>query len=165
MFEGAKPTSVFEFGCANGGLLKDLQQEYPGLKVGGADMNLSDIEKARQNFPEYAHNFILHNVSDKLPIPDYSYDYVFGVGIFMYLLNPQLALEEAIRISRKGVVLAEFHNDDMSDLGGLLRVEWPPGKFHLAIIRNYEKLFESIGKKATIKHSGIDKHIITYEKH
>ena len=130
-------------------------------------MNLPDLEKSRQTFPEYAHNFILHNVNDPFPVPDNSFDIVFGVGILMYLINPQSAIEEAIRIARKKVIFAEFHYPEMDEVGTFLKVAWPPGKWHLGVARNYEKLFSKVfmGKKAIVTHSGLDKHIITYEKH
>lgn len=164
MFEGEKPTSVFEFGCANGGLLKDLAQSFPGLVVGGADMNQTDLERAKLLHPQHKDNFLYHNVNDLLPIPSDSYDIVFGVGILMYVLNPQVAIEEAIRIAKKKVIFAEFHFDELSEVGSLIKVNWPPGTFHLAVGRNYTKMYDYIKKPASVVNSGIDKHIITYVK-
>ena len=102
MFAGEKPESVFEVGCANGGLLKDL-----GVKiVGGIDRHPGDIDKSKTLFSHCAENFILQDITS-FPWPiNKLYDVVFSVGTLMYIKKPVRVIEEMMKFGSK-VILAE----------------------------------------------------------
>src|SRR3990167_5580217 len=97
IFEGEKPESIFEIGCASGKLLEYAQSLYRDIKVGGLDISVQGLKEAKETFPKYADNFILHNINDPWPLPDKSYYIIFSVGVLMYLFDPREALKEMMR--------------------------------------------------------------------
>ena len=99
MFKGENPKNVFEVGCANGGLLKDL-----GIKiVGGIDRHAGDIEKSKKLFPDG--EFLLQNIED-IPWTDKHYEIIFSVGTLMYIEKIEFVLKEMFRIGDK-IIIAE----------------------------------------------------------
>lgn len=161
MFKDETPKSIFEIGCANGGLLKDLTEHYPDLKVGGVDISES-VLKARETFPLQAENFLIRDISDPWPQEDQSWDIIFSVGVLMYSFDPLPALREMFRVGKK-VVLAEYHHSAVG-LGQMTQVYVDNGKIHMGIIRNYISLLKllQIPLNCTFQESG-DKTIIKCE--
>ena len=136
MFEGESPKSVLEIGCANGGLLKDLAETFPGLKVGGIEIT-DDIKKAQELFPDQADNFIRQDLVEPWPLEDKSYDIVFSCGVLMYIWEAEKVMKEMFRVG-KTVIMAEYHGlveEQLSIVEG-----WGVG-----IQRNYVELLNKIG--------------------
>lgn len=161
MFTEEAPESVFEIGCANGGLLKDLKDNYPNLKVGGMEISESII-KAKELFPEQADNFILRDLNDPWPVPDKSYDIVFSVGVLMYMFDPLPVLKEMLRVAKNKIIIAEYHHQEVGPFGQMTRAYMDNGKIYMGIIRNYLSLFQllNIPLSCTIQETNGDKTII-----
>ena len=113
MFEGEEPSSIFEFGCANAGLIADVVKHFESVeKVGGFDLDLSDLNKAKELFP--TGDFFIHNINEELktnllnitPI-----DIVFTVGTLCYQLNPRQAIKNMMALGKK-IIVAEFHDEN-----------------------------------------------------
>ena len=104
MFQGEYPKSIFEVGCANGGLLKDVGTD---IIVGGMDKHAGDLLRSKKLFPRDADNFFVGDLND-IPwkIKDKQYDVAFSVGTLLYLENPREVLKEMRRIAHK-VFIAE----------------------------------------------------------
>ena len=129
MFEGEEFKSVFEVGCANGGLLRDI-----GGVVGGIDRHESDLQKSKDLFPDDKDNFILRDLTD-VPWPvNRIYDIVFSVGTLMYLENPTPVIKEMMRIGRKVILAEPVSGESITDHHGLRR-------YH-----DYEKILKEFGE-------------------
>lgn len=152
IFTHERPGSVFELGCAGGPFLQQVQEKFGDIKVGGIDITKSDLFSAKQKFPKYEDNFLLHNlVETPWPIKGDSYDIVFTVGVLMYIFEPEKVISEALRIGKK-LIIAEFHNRDLDEYGGLTKITHGETVQGTGITRNYIKLLEKMGLKYEIKH-------------
>lgn len=149
MFNNETPASVFEIGCANGGLLRDLRSKYPDIRVGGMDISKS-IDQCKSEFgPD---NFYWADLNDTpWPIPDKSYDIVFSVGVLMYMFDPLSVLREMFRISKK-VILAEYHHSQVDLCGQLTKGYIEDGKIQTGIIRDYISLFKVMNMPMTLTY-------------
>ena len=153
MFENENPISVFEVGCANGGLLKDITLKYPNIEVGGLDTNLSDLVRAKSLFPKYTENFILGDIR-YTEIPKH-YNIIFTCGTLMMIATNILPLIEKMRKSSRAVFIAEMHDDIQDEWG--TNTDLVEGDIKLSkdsdngstintrITRNYKKVFEKLG--------------------
>jgi SAM-dependent methyltransferase len=141
MFQGEKPKSIFEVGCANGGLLKDLNDYYGGIKVGGLDIHDGDLQKIRDTFPNGT--FYKHDLS--LPFyPKEKFDIVFSVGVLCYIPNPFPVLENMLRIGET-ILLAEFHDGRADEYGKWGNVPQSPYNRDDHTDRDYRKVFQTLG--------------------
>lgn len=161
MFKEEKPKSVFEIGCANGGLLAQLVEHFPDLVVGGMDIMKSDLAIAKKKFPTYSDNFLFHNVLEPWPIADKSYDIVFSVGVLMYIFEAVPVIQEMFRVGKK-VIIAEYHHQELDIFGHMTRGYWDKGRVHTGIIRNYIEIFQSLGIPMSIRveETGLGKTIL-----
>lgn len=157
MFDKESPKSVFEVGCANGGLLKDLDDTFHLEKIGGADIDKNDLIRAKEILPNGL--FLLHDVTKLFPLPDKSYDIVFCCGVLMYIVNPITTVREMLRVGKK-VIIAEPYDNETDDVGRIDRVDMTPGKTHHGIVRNYMAFFKNFHIPFTITSSGTGKAII-----
>jgi SAM-dependent methyltransferase len=137
MFRDETPTSVFEIGCANGGLLKDLKSHYPNIVVGGMEISRS-IEECKKEFG--ADNFYKEDINDPWPIKDKAFDIVFSVGVLMYMTEPMHVLREMLRVGKK-IIIAEYHHDEISLWGQLTNGYINKERIQTGIIRDYISLF------------------------
>ncbi len=84
------------------------------LDYTGIDLNTTNIANATRRFPDI--DFRRGDVMN-LPFEDDSYDYVLAFDIFEHLSpeGMQTAMEEAMRVARRGLVLTFFNMDDIPD--------------------------------------------------
>lgn len=160
MFEGEEPKSIFEVGCASGGLLKDVSDSYSGIRAGGLDICLKDLKEARELFSENRQDFLYHNFYEPFPIPDNEYDIVFTVGTLMYCFKPIPVLEEMMRIAKNKIIIAEFHFPDMDEYGGIGKYIREEDVVETGIGRNYEKIFNKMGVPILVGQTRLGKWII-----
>ena len=157
MFTDENPKSVFEIGCANGGLLTDLMTKYPNLEVGGMDVSrcISQCESLRGNFYR-------EDLNDPWPVKDNSYDIVFSVGVLMYMFEPLSVLREMFRVAKDKVILAEYHHSEVDLCGQLTKGYINKGKIQTGIIRDYISLLSllKIPMSVTYQESSVGKTII-----
>ena len=106
MFKDETPKSIFEVGCANGGLLNDVYKNME-VSVGGLDQNEGDLGRSKARFPKYAENFFVWDMNNiPWPVKDKQYDIAFTVGTLLYADNPKAIIDEMARIARK-IMIAE----------------------------------------------------------
>jgi ubiquinone/menaquinone biosynthesis C-methylase UbiE len=190
MFEGENPSSIFEVGCAQGLLwkeyydrktatnsTKDAQYDRSKLVVGGIDIDQRNIPGAKENYPDYADNFILGDITkSKILVPDKSYDIVFTIGTLLLIPDPYPIIKEMLRICKKKIIIAEFQNDSMSDYGIAYdtftgaaiqmtkNTVQPNSVYSLRIERDYKKVFKKMWKKIEIVGTESGKTIIKCKK-
>jgi len=88
---------ILDIGCAFGLLLK----EFPGgFKIYGLDVSEYAISKAREENPRGI--FQIADVTKKRPFPDNFFDLIIMNDIIEHLAEPELALENARSMLKKG---------------------------------------------------------------
>lgn len=146
MFKDLKPTSVLELGVGTGGFLTDIKKHMPSVvRFGGIDTS-RDIEETKAKFPEQKENFIYHNLYERWPLEDKSYDVVYTVGVLMYILNPELVIREALRVAKDYVIFAEPQCLWMSAFGDIKKFENNNTKNTYGIVRNYRPILQGMGR-------------------
>ena len=128
--------NVFELGCGVGAVLQLIKDVYGNnVSVGGSDLSVQSITKARLIFPSEANNFYVASMTEKNNlIPDNNKDHVISFGaLAMYLYKEEMlrALEEALRIAKPGGHLCFTHFIE------------PTGKAKYSILEPIEKSFWS----------------------
>ena len=140
-FKGEEFDSIFEIGCANGGLLADIRKEYPNAVVGGMDISRS-IQGSKDRFPDCSDKFVQGDITEEWPYADKSYDIVFSVGVLMYIFDPLKVIREMCRVAKKKLILIEYHHIAVGPCGQLVQGYIEGDKMQTGIIRNYMALFQ-----------------------
>jgi SAM-dependent methyltransferase len=106
-------TDVLEFGCGNGVnllLLREMFEDGRELNLSGFDYALSRVLTARATFEYFKPGISNLFLADgrKLPLAADSFDIVFSHWVLEQMAGAEEeALDEMLRVSRKGVVLIE----------------------------------------------------------
>ncbi|HJW40256.1 MAG TPA: class I SAM-dependent methyltransferase [Rhizomicrobium sp.] len=78
------PSAILEVGCAGGGFLAALQQEFSAARCAGIDPSARAIEDAGARYPDMTFR---QSTADDLPFKDASFDLVI-LGFCLYLTDP-----------------------------------------------------------------------------
>ena len=112
----AQPISVLEVACgsANDYRFLDSYGVARFLNYSGFDLSADNIANARDMFPQA--DFQRGNVFD-IPRPDESVDVVLVFDLFEHLSleGLEVALDEACRVARRGLVLNFFNVEDIAE--------------------------------------------------
>lgn len=139
-----RPASVIEFGCNCGPNLCLLHRADPALELTGVDINPVAIKKGRELLAKTASrgaNLVLGGIEALAGFPDHSFDVFFTDAVLMYIAPDRIrdVLAEAIRLSRRAVVMLEWHDGEapIAPRGGdvFVRGHW---------VRNYRLCFEAL---------------------
>jgi ubiquinone/menaquinone biosynthesis C-methylase UbiE len=122
----ARRLRVLELACGSANDYRAMA-DYglaPFLDYTGIDLNAKNIENANRRFPQV--DFRVGSIL-ALPVPDRSMDYVVAFDIFEHLSLEamQVALDEAVRVSRRGLYLGFFRMADVPE-----HVAEPRGRYH-----------------------------------
>jgi len=102
----AAPASVLEVGCGGGELAACLfgrEEERRPIAYVGVDISPAQVEAARARLPGQT---ALTASAYNLPFPDGSFDLVMLCEVLEHLDRPPRALDEAVRVSRAGVLVS-----------------------------------------------------------
>ena len=92
--------SLLDVGCGTGQFSQRFSEI--GLQVTGVDHNLDMLDYARSIDQKI--NYIQAS-AEKLPFKDGTFDYCSAVTSLCFIQDPQQALQEMWRVSKKGIVL------------------------------------------------------------
>lgn len=89
---------ILDVGSGTGTLIRVLREVFqePFEAVG------TDISNIGENFHRKKGIKFIRADAQKLPFPEESFDFVFSTDAFEHLINPQKALEEMFRVTKKG---------------------------------------------------------------
>lgn len=141
------PESVLEIGCNYCPNLIWLSDKVSTLK--GLDINSHAIKEGKKLLPDA--ELMVGKAEDLSKYKDKSVDVVFSDAVLMYVGSKDIkkVLKEMIRISRKGIILIEWHTEN-SDTYNTHIGNWT---------RNYRKLLEKLVPKEQIETIKITKEI------
>jgi ubiquinone/menaquinone biosynthesis C-methylase UbiE len=97
-FENHRGQDVLEVGCGTGCDL--LQFARNGANATGVDVTQRHIDLAQKRVGDIAN--VQYGSACELPFPDGSFDYVYSHGVLHHIDEPDLAVQEVLRVLRPG---------------------------------------------------------------
>lgn len=111
------PASVLEVGCGEGIVLGYLAERLPRARVDGVELFAPALDRARARSPGAT---LVRGDACALPVRSRSYDLVVCLEVLEHLPDPDRALREVARVSRRACLLSVPH-EPFFRLGNLLR--------------------------------------------
>lgn len=93
--------SVLDVGCGTGNMLATLAHEHPTLKLSGVEPTGPMLDLAREKF-DADKVTLKRGYADRLPFDDSGFDAVICNSMFHYIPEPELFLQEALRVLKPG---------------------------------------------------------------
>ena len=112
-----KPASALEIGCGTAHFTRWLAEER--LEAFGLDRSPGMLAEARRLAPGLP---LVRADAQRLPVGDRCFDLVFFVTTLEFLTSPFDAMQEAVRIARKGVIVVALNRWSI----GALSRRWGP---------------------------------------
>ena len=107
-----KFSDILEWGCSTGRVLRHWQDIAEDTRVWGCDIDAGSIEWCAQHLtPTF--RFFQATTRPSLPIPDSTFDFIYGISIFTHISELiESWLLELRRITRPGgIVLVTIHDE------------------------------------------------------
>jgi SAM-dependent methyltransferase len=95
-------TTVKELGCGEGFFLNFLSEKFPRIALAGSDISPEAIEYAKSLLPSA--DLAVESIYE-LPDADSSHDLIIASEVLEHLEEPEKALKELVRISRRYLLL------------------------------------------------------------
>ena len=110
--------SLLEIGCGAGAVLGILGKAFLGLKLAGIDLQVKQINFARQHLHQLGLTEVDLRVGDasKLPWKDNSFDHLYAIWFLEHLHHPRPVLQEARRVLKAGGTITLTETDYRSIL-------------------------------------------------
>ena len=100
------PLSFLDAGCGEGFVSHYLQERFPGLEITGFDFNPDSVAMAAATNPRA--DYSVANILG-LPFEDSRFDLVGCFEVMEHLYEPEKALGELLRVTRRNVLLSVPH--------------------------------------------------------
>lgn len=110
-----KDRSVLNIGSGRGRESHLILSEYPQYLI-FSDINLNDLIFSRQSLIDFKNKFFICFDACNLPLKDRSIDIITVNETLHHLLDPSRALEEAVRVARKAVILDEPKKGELRNI-------------------------------------------------
>ncbi len=125
---------IMEIGCNCAPNMLLVTKTFPGVEVGGVDINADSIKVAKELMPKYAFNFEVRS-ADNIYFSDKCMDVVLTDMALIYVGPDKIhkVMKEITRIARNNIVLCEFHTKNPLKALGL----WATSGY---FARDYERL-------------------------
>jgi ubiquinone/menaquinone biosynthesis C-methylase UbiE len=139
----AESDAILEVGCGAGFLAREMQ-DYTYC---GVDYSESIVQKHKKIFPDHD---VTVSHSNRLQLPDSSYDIVFCYGLFQYLPGDEYAEEtlcEMLRVSKRCVFLGDLKEQKTREEHFVYRKE--------RLIEKGFKILESFGYSECYRYNAI----------
>ena len=101
--------SILELGCGFGWNLKRVNDEFADKKIFGIDFSVPQLENAKKYLDKTKNITLEAGDITKLPYPNNFVDISFSFGVFMNLHKNKvnLAIDEAIRVTKNEIIHVE----------------------------------------------------------
>jgi len=144
-----KGEKVLDIACGDGLLLNALAQK--GVIVSGVDISEEGVKKCREKGLDVS---VVDIASEKLPFSDGTFDTVIMLDVLEHLYEPERLLEEAVRTSKKHIIISVPNFNSLPARLQVLLGRVPenntPNKGHLYWFNYYNllRMFEEHNLKA-----------------
>ena len=107
---------ILDWGCSTGRVLRHFDDLPTQARLWGCDIDESSIEWAQRHF-EGRFRYFATTLEPSLPVPDNSFDFIYGISIFTHIShNIDTWLMELRRVVRPGgAVLVTVHDEHSWD--------------------------------------------------
>jgi len=112
-----KPTSVLDAGCGEGFTLSHFEEKNIGKNLEGVDFLSTAIKIGKKLHPKLA---LKQGDIYKLPYKDSQFDLVLCTEVLEHLENPEKALKELKRVTKKYIILS-VPNEPLFMFGNFIR--------------------------------------------
>jgi len=143
-FPGAR--SILELGCGTGHFTRWFQ-ETCGLTAFGMDASRAMLAEAKR----YGSKMLIKGDADNIPLSSNAVDISAFITTLEFLPDPEFAIKEAYRVSKKGILLGVINKNSL--LGIKYKMSGGPiwRNAHIYTIKGLRKLIrKAIGKRAEI---------------
>lgn len=132
-----RSTPVIEVGCGDASFTTDLAQQF--ASVVAIDISAGQIAENARQFPLI--DFRQHDVSERFPFADATFEVVWCSEVLEHLFDPEFALREMHRILRPGgrlLVTVPYHGRFKNLLIALFKwdVHFAPSNPHIRFYTN-----------------------------
>jgi SAM-dependent methyltransferase len=103
-----REAGILEIGCGDGAFTKDLAEH--SSNVTAIDISTQQIERNAKAYPDV--RFLQHDVSERLPFDDDTFDVIWCSEVLEHLFDPGFALREMFRVMAPGgrlLVTVPYH--------------------------------------------------------
>lgn len=100
------PKTILDVGCGEGFTLNKLRKNNIGKDLIGVDYSTTAVTLGKKQFP---HLNLKQGDAYKLPFKDNTFDLVLCLEVLEHLENPQKALKEIVRVSKKHCLISVPH--------------------------------------------------------
>ncbi|MCK5459732.1 class I SAM-dependent methyltransferase [Candidatus Parcubacteria bacterium] len=90
--------NMLDAGCGEGFIMHNTLRKIPKIKIDGFDISEQALENAKKILPN--NNFFQGDITD-IKLPDNAYDLAVALEILEHLKNPEAALKELKRVTKK----------------------------------------------------------------
>lgn len=118
--------SVLDVGCGRGDFLKLINLDY---QISGTEVNKERADYCNQALGQEAVK--VDNLDERLDFEDGSFDTVICLEVLEHLVDPQKALKELVRISRKRIIITVPFNENIQWCRCVHCARWTPVSGHL----------------------------------
>jgi SAM-dependent methyltransferase len=125
LWDASAPQSVLEVGCGTGLFLDWFAQG--GHQVTGLDPSPYMLNLARDRVPKRV--ALDRGYAEDLPYDDNAFDTVALIAALEFVKDPQLALQEALRVARRHVLLGGLNKYSVTTWQHCLRRLWRPSLY------------------------------------
>lgn len=119
-------TSILDIGTYRGDFLNIIKSDYD---IAGIDMNMDRVQLSNKNLGQDV--VILGNIQKGLNFKDNSFDTITCMEVLEHLDEPEKALEELVRVSRKRVIITVPHNENLRYVLCIHCAKYTPYSGHL----------------------------------
>lgn len=105
-----KNTTLLDYGCGTGFLLKHIQEKSPKLTLIGADISSEGLKRAKKNIPEA--RFIQLKENEPISLKDNSIDFITCLDVIEHVYDVEPFIENLHRVLRpkgKMVISTPYH--------------------------------------------------------
>ncbi len=130
-------TPVIEVGCGDASFTTDLAKKF--TSVTAIDISAGQIAENAKLFPGI--KFLQHDLSERIPFPDATFEVAWCSEVLEHLFDPELALREMHRILKPGgrlLVTVPYHGRFKNLLIALFKwdVHFAPSNPHIRFYTN-----------------------------